>query len=84
MLHSHILIKDEIKGLREANKKQVKKRPRSRRQIAQEGSLTKVLRTINSADGVKGDAGEYIFDSVAAPEPTVEPLIPVLPTIRRK
>jgi hypothetical protein len=38
---------------------------------------------MNSVDGEKGDAGEYISEPVAAPEPTVEPLLPVLPTIRR-
>ena len=84
MLHSQILMKDEIRRLREANKKQVKKRARSRRQITHEGSLTEILDIIHPADGERGGASEYISRPVVPPEPTVEPSLPVLPAIRRR
>lgn len=84
MLHSHILMKDEIKRLREATKNQVKKRARSRRQIAHEGNLTEVLDIINPVGGERGGAGESISNPVAAPEPTAEPSLPFLSTIRRR
>ena len=84
MLHSHILMKGEIKRLREANRKQVKKRARSKRQIAHEGSLTEILDIIQPGGGEGGGAGGYISGLIVAPEPTVEPLLPVLPIIRRQ
>jgi hypothetical protein len=84
MLHSQILMKDEIKRLREANKKQVKKRARSRRQIAHEGILTEVLDIINPVSGERGGVGEYISCPAPAPEPQGEPTLPVLPPVRRQ
>jgi hypothetical protein len=84
MLHSQILIKDEIKRLREANKKQVKKRARSRRQIAYKGSLTEVLDIINPISGERGCVGEYISYPAPAPEPQGEPTLPGLPPVRRQ
>ena len=84
MLHSEILMKDEIKRLREANKKQVKKRARSKRQIAHEGSLPEILDIMHPVGGEGSGAGEYISGLIFAPEPTVEPSLPVLPPIRRQ
>ena len=84
MLHSHSLMRDEIKRLREANRKQVEKRARSKRQIAHEGSLNEILDIIQPVGGEGGGAGGYISGLIVAPEPTVEPLLPVLPIIRRQ
>jgi hypothetical protein len=84
MLHSQILIKDEIKRLREANKKQVNQRARSRRQIAQEGSLTEVLVIMNPVGGKRGCVGEYISSLTPALQPQVEPTLPVLPSVRQQ
>jgi hypothetical protein len=84
MLHSHILMKGEIKRLREANKKQVKKRARSTRQIAHEGSLTEVLDIIDPVGGEGGGGVRYISDTAPASEPQVEPTPPVLPPVRRQ
>jgi hypothetical protein len=84
MLYSQILMKDEIKRLREAKKKQVNKRARSRRQIAHKGSLTEVLDIMNPVSGERGCVGEYISSLTPALQPQGEPTLPVLPSVRRQ
>lgn len=69
VLHTHILMVDEIKRLRETNKKQIKKVARSKRKIAHEGSLTDVLDITHPVGLEEGGAGEYISGLLVAPEP---------------
>jgi hypothetical protein len=42
LVHEHILMRDEIKRLREGNRKQIKKREKSKKQIPNMGSLTEL------------------------------------------
>lgn len=56
----------------------------ARRQIAHGGSLTEILDIINPVGEERGGAGKYISGPVAAPEPTAEPSLPFLSTIRRR
>jgi len=81
MLHTVVLQGDEIKRLRAANKKQVKKRVKSTKRLSHQGSLTSD--TVANVDG-GGDDQIYISNTPPAPTPQEEPPLPVLPLVRRQ
>jgi hypothetical protein len=84
LLHTSILKDEEIRRLREANKKQTKKREGSKKQIAFQGSLAS-LEGLEDGFGAEGGGSEiYISGHEAAPEAPVEPDLPSVPTIRRQ
>jgi hypothetical protein len=84
LVHEHILMRDEIKRLREGNRKQTKKRKKSKKRMPNIGSLTEVLVLTTNVGGEGGGGVRYISDTAPAPEPQVEPTLPVLPPIRRQ
>ncbi|KAJ5337526.1 zinc finger protein [Penicillium brevicompactum] len=84
LVHEHILMRDEIKRLREGNRKQTKKREKSKKQIPNKGSLTELPGPTTNVGGEEGASVRYIFDPAPALEPYVEPTLPVLPPVRRK
>jgi hypothetical protein len=75
-------MRDEIKRLREGNRKQTKKRERSKRQIPNIGSLTKLPGPTTNVGGEEGVSVRYISSPTPAPEPQVEPTLPVLAPVR--
>ena len=84
LVHEHILMRNEIKRLREGNRKQTKKREKSKKRLPNLGSLTEVLDLTTEVDGEGGGGVRYISDTVPAPEPQVEPTLPVLRPVRRQ
>ena len=84
LVHEHILMRDEIKRLREGNRKQMKKREKSKKRLPNIGSLTEVLDLTTNISSEGGGGVRYISDAAPAPEPQVEPTLPVLPPVRRQ
>jgi hypothetical protein len=84
LVHEHILIRDKIKRLREENRKQTKKRERSKKQIPNMGSLTELPGPNTYVGGEEGFSVRYISNPTPAPEPQVEPTLPVLAPVRRQ
>jgi hypothetical protein len=84
LVHEHILMRDEIKRLREGNQKQTKKRAKSKKQISNIGSLTEVPGLTTNTSSKEGSSVRYISDTTPTLEPQVEPTLPVLPPIRRQ
>ena len=84
LVHKHILMRDEIKRLREGNRKQTKKREKSRKQILNKGSLTELPGPTTNISGEEGASVRYMSDTTPALEPQVEPTLPILPPIRRQ
>jgi hypothetical protein len=84
LVHKHVLMRDEIKRLREGNRKQTKKREKSKKRMSNIGSLTEVLDLITNVGGEGGVSARYISEPTPAPEPQVEPTLPVLPPVRRQ
>ena len=84
LVHEHILMRDEIKRLREGNRKQTKKREKSKKQIPNIGSLTELPDPTTNVGGEEGVSVRYISDPTPALEPQVEPTLPVLPPVRRQ
>jgi hypothetical protein len=81
LMHKVVFQDDEIKRLRAANAKQVKKRAKSKRQISYQGSLTNT--TVAERGGDSG--GEiYISNTLSIPTLPAEPELPILPTVRRQ
>jgi hypothetical protein len=81
MLHTVALQGDEIKRLRAANAKQVKKRAKSTKQLSHQGSLTS-----DTVIGVCDSGDNQIYISTTAPAivaPEETPL-PILPPVRRQ
>ncbi|KAJ6094115.1 hypothetical protein N7467_002960 [Penicillium canescens] len=54
LVHEHILMRDEIKRLREGNRKQKRKREKSKKQMLNTGSLTEVLDLTTNVGGEGG------------------------------
>ncbi|CAG8309625.1 unnamed protein product, partial [Penicillium nalgiovense] len=82
--HELIFIKDRYARLETANKKQVKKRATSKKQISHEGSL-RSLEEIGPNVVVGKDGGrEYISATEGAAESPAEPELPPISTIRRQ
>lgn len=81
IIHKLIFQDKEIKRLRAANAKQVKKRAKSTKQISYQGSLTN--RTIADIDS-NSDIKRYISNTPSIPTLPAEPELPILPTIRRQ
>lgn len=84
LVHEHILMRDEIKRLREGNRKQTMKRKKSKKRMPNRGSLTNILDLTTNIGGEGGGGVRYISDITLAPEPQVEPSLPVLPPVRRQ
>jgi hypothetical protein len=84
LVHKHILIRDKIKRLREGNRKQLKKRAKSKKQMINAGSLTEVLDLATNLRGEQGDSVRYISAAAPALETQAEPTLPVLPPVRRQ
>jgi hypothetical protein len=69
LVHEHILIRDEIKRLREGNRKQIKKREKSKKQIPNIGSLTELPDPTANMGGEEDVSVRYISNPTPAPEP---------------
>ncbi|CRL30645.1 unnamed protein product [Penicillium camemberti] len=69
LVHEHVLMRDEIKRLREGNRKQTKKRAKSKKQISNIGSLTEVPDLTTNTSSKEGSSVRYISDTT----PTLEP-----------
>jgi hypothetical protein len=81
IIHKLVFQDDEIKRLRAANAKQVKKRAKSKKQISHQGSLTNC--TVAERGGSSG--GEiYISHTPSVPTLPAEPELPILPPVRRQ
>lgn len=77
-------MRDEIKRLREGNRKQTKKRERSKKRMPNIGSLTEVLDPTTNVGGEGGVGVRYISDHTPTLESQVEPTLPILPPVRRQ
>lgn len=84
LVHERVLLRDEIKRLREGNKKQTKKREKSKKRMPNKGSLTEVLDLTTNVGGEGGVGARYISEPASAPEPQVEPTLPILAPVRRQ
>ncbi|CAG8141118.1 unnamed protein product, partial [Penicillium nalgiovense] len=84
LVHEHILIRDEIKRLREGNRKQTKKREKSKKGIFNIGSLKEVLDLVTKAGDEGGISARYISEPAPTPGPQVEPTLPILRSVRRQ
>jgi hypothetical protein len=84
LLYKHILMRDEIKRLREINRKQTRKRQKSTKQISYKGSLRGIPDPAPDVGGEEGATVRYISNPTPAPEPDLEPTLPVLPPMRRQ
>jgi hypothetical protein len=84
LVHEHILMRDEIKRLREGNRKQINKREKSKKQIPNMGSLTELPDPTANVGGEEGVSVRYISNPTPAPEPQVEPTLPVLAPVRQQ
>lgn len=69
LVHEHILMRDEIKRLREGNRKQIKKREKSKKQIPNIGSLTELPDPTTNVGGEEGASVRYMSDPTPALEP---------------
>jgi hypothetical protein len=69
LVHEHILMRDEIKRFREGNRKQTKKRERSKKQMLDIDSLTELPDPTITMDGKEGVSVRYISYPTPAPEP---------------
>jgi hypothetical protein len=84
LVHEYILMRDEIKRLREMNRKQIRKRQKSNKQISYKGSLRGIPDPTPDVGGEEGASVRYISDPTPALEPDLKPTLPVLPPVRRQ
>jgi hypothetical protein len=84
LVHEHVLMRDEIKRLREGNRKQKRKREKTKEQISYKGSLIGLPAPTPNIGGEEGVSVRYISDPTPALEPDLKPTLPVLPPVRRQ
>jgi hypothetical protein len=77
-------MRDKIKRLREGNRKQKRKREKTKEQISHKGSLIGLPTPTPNIGGEEGPSVRYISNPTAAPEPDLKPTLPVLPPVRRQ
>jgi hypothetical protein len=77
------IVEDRLTKLEASNKKDVKKRAASKKQIPYIGSLQSLEEIQQSVVVEKEGAMEYISPMDAAVEAVVEPTLPPMPLIRR-
>ena len=84
LAHELIFIQDRYAKLETANKKQVKKKASSKKQIRHEGSLRSLEEIVPDIVEGKPGGSEYISTTEGAADPPVEPELPPVSTIRRQ
>lgn len=84
LAHELIFIQDRYSKLEAANKKQVKKRTSSKKQISHQGSLRNLEEIEPNMVVAKDDGKEYISSTEDAANPAVEPELSPISTIRRQ